>query len=411
MLYLRYVKIWGGIMERVFSKIIRRSDARHLMKEAIENHRYNVNTPLPIENNYFIDQHYALFLVLDAFVKFDIIIEDMSFIEGYISQLQRILKRMTNYQDITKGIHQLICRVVGKKLEISNYKANESKEKILRYIYKKYVVEGYFYYGFSSIYRDEVTSSGIQRDGFFLDSRLCDLNEVFRKYGEDDVFRRLECHITDHFVIASYFSLLGPDYLEKFANSSVFRSSCYDKTCFYTKDAKVFRENLDLYTKNKHFNAEDKSCVINSLLDVWEEDHISGSHGCIAFIKRKDLQRNYLKNIEEIIEYCKNNEIETSALMIMESRYSSYEIEQSVSPSCYEIVDLPSYSYLIGLQEEDFFLEQENFEDLKISSKEGSSNSLLEKTSYGYASIFMLLGLLLISLGSTIMIVVTSLGR
>lgn len=399
-------------MERIFHKIIKLPDVKNLMREVISNSRYNtVNIPLIIENNYFVNDNYALFLLIDSLLKFDIIIEDEKLIKDYVSQLKRIFKRMNNYQDINKGINSLIGKTTAKKLNIVNYKTPEAKEKILSYIYKKYIVEGYFYYGFSSTYKKELEESGIKKAGFILDSRLDDINTILKKYEKKDIIKRVESDITDNIVVASYFSFLGPDYLEKLANSSIFQHKNYDKSCFYKKDVIIFKENLEKYCKNKHLQAEEKITVINNFLDTWNEERINTSHGCIALIKRSSLKRNFLKNIEEILKGSKKVELSSSIAMIMESRYNSYNLETDIPINDLEIIDIPSYKCMVEEIEEEIIIDYDDKEldNLKITIE--NTNERKKTNAYGYATLSMLLGLLLISLGITMTIIAQKIGR
>lgn len=397
-------------MTKLFAKIMERSDTKYLIKEVLNNERYSKLTiSLPFTNNYFMDHHYAIFLVMDALIKFDIIIEDENLIEEYIGNLKRIIKKMNTYQEISKGINLLIMKMVAKQLNISNYKLNESKEKILHYIYEKYIIEGYFYYGISSSNKKEVSFSGIKKEGFILDFRLDEINEILKKYERRDIIKRVESDITDNFIIACYFAFLGPDYLEKFATSGIFNDKDYDTSCFYTKDVHLFKKNLDQYMNNKNMTTEEQITIINHFMDIWKEDNISNSHGCIAFIKRSDLKRNYLKDIEEIISCSKDKDILESVAMILESRYGSYDLEEEISPRSFEIMDIPSYKSILDQEQT---TTQEEIEELKTISPVKIQEKLtkINKTSYGFASVFMLAGLLLISIGVTAMIVISKLG-
>lgn len=398
-------------MARLFTKIIGRSDAKLLIKEVLNNERYSkLEISLPFTNNYFMDHHYAIFLVMDALIKFEIIIEDENLIEEYIGNLRRVLKKMNTYQEISKGINLLIIKETAKQLNISNYNLNSSKEKILRHIYEKYIIEGYFYYGISSSNKKEINFSGIKKEGFILDSRLSEINEILKRYEQRDVIKKLESDITDNFIIACYFAFLGPDYLEKFATSGIFNEKDYDTSCFYTKDVRLFKKNLDQYISNKNMTNEEQATIINHFMDIWKEDNISNSHGCIAFIKRSNLKRNYLKDIEEIITSSKDKDILESVAMILESRYGSYDLEADLSPLSFEVIDIPSYKSILDQEQ---LITKEEIEELKITSFTRNNQekiTKLNKTSYGFASVFMLAGLLLISIGVTAMIVISKLG-
>lgn len=396
-------------MARLFPKIMERSDTKQLIKEILNSEHYSkLAISLPFSNNYFMDHHYAMFLIMDALIKFDIIIEDEPLLEDYIINLKRIIKKMNTYQEISKGINLLIIKTTAKRLNISNYKTNDSKEKILKYIYEKYIIEGYFYYGISSINKKELNLSGIKKEGFILDFRLSEINEILKKYEQRDIIKKVECDITDNFVIACYFAFLGPDYLEKFATSGIFSEENYDTNCFYTKNAHLFKKNLDQYMNSKNISKEEQVVIVNNFMDVWKEDNINSSHGCIAFIKRSYLKRNYLKDIEEIIACSKNKDILESVAMIIESRYGSYDLEEDISPTDFEIVDIPSYRSILGQED---IIDLEEIEQLKKSSlAKNEQEKLVNKVSYGFASVFMLAGILLISIGVAATIIIGKLG-
>lgn len=383
------------ILERLFYKIINREDVKKLISEIIANNRYKkVSIPMTLDNDYYFDDKYALFLLLDSIIKYDIIINSEKYIEEYINQLRRLFKRISSYQDITKGINKTLASICLKILELSNYKTLENKEKILRYIYKKYIVEGYFYYGFSSCSSNEVDFSGIKKDGFILDSRLDDINSILRRYENKDIIKRVKSDITDNFIIASYYAILGPDYLEKMAVSQLFSKDCYDKSCFYTKDISMLISNMKTYIKNNHLNKEEEDIIINNLYNILTEENVSNSNGVIAFIKRSYINKNYLKNIEEIIEGSKDLDIENSISMIMESRYSSYEIDSDILPLYLEYLYLPKYQDLCSAN-----IENSNYDTILIEDNNLNSKSKkIEKVSntYGFISTLMLLLLILI---------------
>ncbi len=398
-------------MNRLFSKIIERNDVKDLISEIINNNRYKkVNIPLTIDNNYFFNDNYALFLFMDALLKFDIIIDNINYIEEYVSQLKRLFKRIDNYQDISKGINKIIASTCLKILNLNNYNSSENKEKILRYIYKKYIVDGYFYYGFSSCSKREIDFSGIKKSGFILDSRVDEMESILKKYENKDIIKKVDSDITDNFIIASYYAMSGPYYLERMANSSIFNKACYDKDAFYKKDINILIKNLEEYAKNKHMSIDDTNILVKNFYDILIEDNVNHSFGIVAFIKRSYLNKNYLKNIEEIVEGSKYLDISSSISMIMESRYSSYDIDDDISSIYLEFLEFPSYKYLCG--------EEKNVDDdvvvINLDEVSDSENSVIIKkkivNSYGFISIFMIL-LLLITLISTTIIIMNFIWR
>lgn len=395
----------------LFSEIINREDVKLLLSDVVNRECYNkLTVSLPLANNYFIDHHYALFLLMDAFSKFDIIIGDYSLFDEYFRYIKRTFKRMNTYQDISRGVNLAISKMVFKVLNINSAKSNTAKEKVLRYIYKKYIVEGYFYYGLSSSEKRDIEVSGIRKDGFILDSRLSDVNDVLRRYENKDIIRRVESSLTDNFVIACYYAFLGPIYLEELATSGIFKDKCYNSSCFYTKNVQVFRNNFSQYIKNKRMKSDEQALVINNLMDVWKEDDVSNSYGCVAFVKRSCLNRNYLKDIEAIINNSKDMELLEAMSMIMESRYASYDLDGDILASNIELLDIPNYNFIAGMTDG---LDDVVIDELKVEFKDSDSNLNINRkisTSYGYASVFMLTGIILVSVGVILTVIVGSLG-
>ncbi len=163
---------------------------------------------------------------------------------------------------------------------------------------------------------------------------------------------------------------------------------------------------MKTYIKNKHLTKEEENIIVNNLYNVLTEENINNSNGIIAFIKRSYINKNYLKNIEEIIEGSKDLDIENSISMIMESRYSSYELDNDILPLYLEYLSLPRYQELcninitnnnyetIIIEESDTSLEQKNTQETKKVSN-----------TYGFISIFMLLLLILIVIVVVLLII------
>ena len=95
-------------MEGKFYDILQRSDIKKLIKEIMSNKAYNdVDIPIPIETNYFVNNNYSLLLLLDALFKYILIIEEDRYLDSFIDSLNMIIKKMDNYNDIEKGVNTL----------------------------------------------------------------------------------------------------------------------------------------------------------------------------------------------------------------------------------------------------------------------------------------------------------------
>ena len=400
-------------MEEKFEKVMNENCVREFLKILASSERYsNITIPKNISNNYCIGNNYALFLFVDSLVKYIIIIEDMKYLNGYVDDLTLIFKKMNSYNDINKGVNTLLAKYVSKILRLSSVKSSESKEKVLRYIYKKYILDGYFYYGYNSSSAISIRELGLQKDGFVLDSRLEEINNTVDKLIDGDIFYRKKTSITDNFVIAFYYSLIAPRYLEdlaKFINSD-------NNISFYVRDVDSIKSEFIKVLKKKKLPSNRINLVIDNFIDKFIEDKVLSSHGDIAFIKRDKISKNYLKDIEEIFNEVKDLKLYNAIGMILESRYMSFDIESDIAYNDLIIARVPSFKYLTTDEEENIEkleLLQEDYVNLKVDSddnniQEEDKNMLSEipkVDSYGYSSVLMFFGLIFISIGVILSII------
>lgn len=393
-------------MEEKFKNIMEEKSVKDFLKILASSEKYSdITVPKNIKNNYYIGNNYALFLFVDSLVKYIIIIEDVKYLNSYLEDLTLIFKKMDSYNDINKGVNTLLAKYVSKILKLSSIKTNESKEKILRYIYKKYIMDGYFYYGYNSSSLISLKELGLKKDGFVLDSRLEEVNSTVGKLIDEDIFKREKVSITDNFVLAFYHSLIAPRYLEdlaKFINGDNYLP-------FYLKDIDSIKNEFTRALKKKKVPSNRVNLVIDSFVDKFIEDKVANSNGYIAFIKRDKINKNYLKDIEEIFNEVKDLKLYNAIGMILESRYMSFDIENDIAYSDLDFVSIPSFKYLTTDEEVECLEIDDDIQSIKVDFNEEENEEKLTElpkvNSYGYASVFMFFGLIFISIGVILSIV------
>lgn len=368
-------------------EVLERKDVRLKIKDIIE--KFSMKE-LEGQGETDFGKEYGLFLYIDAIFKYLVIIEDSDYLDLYLSDIGILFDKMSTYNDIENGIYTLIAKFTAKKLDISDFKLITSRDKILRYIYNKYVVEGYFYYGFSSNYKDFIDINGIRKEGFIVDENIREINNIFMKYTGDAIYGK-KSSITDSFILALYFSLIGPDFLEKLSKMKVFEDKKYNKDFYYTKNFDRLYNNIELYASENNLTDDEKTILINSFKTLWNKFEINNVHGTIALIKRKKLNKNDLKDIDEIINDKKIKLVEGIA-MILEPRYISYDIDEDIKKDDIIYLDIPSYNRLTS----------NDIEVLEESKKIDNKN--------GYGNILILIGIALITLGIIISFIFTKGG-
>jgi len=366
---------------------------REFLLALLTQDRYKkITPPESLIEGYQIGERIAFFLGLDAVIKYDQIIGEEKYLETYIEQLQRIFKKIQNGEDIRLGIYQTLGKVVSKKINVDIDNHNE----ILRYIYNKYIVEGYFYFGYSSNYTNEIDCIGIRKDSFKFDNRLLEINKLINKISNKVLFYNDKIELTDDITVSLYHAFLSPNYVSNLMENSVIGNKKNDLECFYRRDITKIKELLLKKLNYLTINNMDKITIINSFIDVYMEN--INSKPCIACVKRSYLNKDRLKDIENILINRDDNLGQLIAL-ILESRYSSFSIKEDIMPENIETITLPTYN--------EFLMGKSNFtllpteievkkEDLKISNSIIKNN--IKVNSYGSVS-FAIIGVLLIIIG------------
>ena len=397
-------------------KILSRSDVCAFLQELALHDRFkNIEIPQRFIKNVFLVNNYALLIALDAIIKYQIIIEDEIYFKSYLEQIRRMLKKFTTSQDLTTAINTIIGKITMQKLGLTNTHNKENKDKILRYIYDKYIINGYFYYGFSSGYQNEIEFIGIRKDGLIIDNKIKYINSILYQYNLDYFFKEERVNISDNFIVSAYHAFLAPIYLEKFLKNKLFTNTKYDKTAMYTKDIEDIKNILVQIASDNKFNEQDKVGFINTFLDILQEDEVNTSNPEIALIKRKAIKKNYLKDIELILKNCNELSLASSISLLIESRYESYELDEDIFKIEVDIIKLPTYKEIQkgneGYIELDIEKKEVKISNLKEIYKEEKQESItyVPQNSYGAATIAVL-GLILIAVGSILSVILKLYG-
>ncbi|MBR4617718.1 MAG: hypothetical protein IKO49_00155 [Bacilli bacterium] len=380
-----------------------------LQQLLIQDKYKNIEAPYELKEAYYLDGKYAFFLGIDALSKYEQIVGDMSLIDDYVEQLKRVFKKFSDYNDIKNGVYTLILKVISVKLSITNTNSFESREKILHYVYNKYIINGYFYFGFMSNHINEISCVGIRHDGFVFDSKLDEINDIFNRYSNNKLFIKKDVNLTDDIMVALYYAFLSPNYLSSMVVNPLLKNKKYDRDCFYTKDILKIKEILMSVCNSIHLNNEDKLFVINRFIDVYVSSHVNNVHPCIARIKRSSIGKDKLKDIEEIVH---NNDESLISLMelILDSRYMGYDLNSDIMPDDIEIVDIPTYNdFMIGKNEfvmitDDVLVEKS---DLEVNDSLVTQNVAVN--SYGAVSV-AIVGLLFIIIGVVMTMILYFMG-
>lgn len=370
---------------------LKREDVKRFINIIKNNERYFMKENLNIACKYFVQDYLALFIFYDALVKYKIIIDDVNLFEEFLEQLDKIYKKIDNFDEIRVGINKLIGKMVLNKLEIKNVISDLQKKQVISYVYNKYILDGYYIHGFNSYYCEN-----IQNNGFIPEKYVNNYNEfikiknIFSKHNAINIiskdFSLKKVDYTDDIVMACYYSKYSPLFFYDFLNSKDYfgkeikiDNSLKDNISSWTK-------NLKMFMYNSFFSDGDKNFINNVVKNKWNEIHSKDTIS-LLLIKR----RIFSDKIIDIENYLNDK----SDIYDIVDRLLSSKVGNISSN-----LIIPKNNLIVL-----------NFDISNISKRidEDSENLNIIKNKkfldvYGKASIFIILGSLLISLGVIIMI-------
>lgn len=340
-----------------------------------------------------ISKEIVLFTFYEALFKYKIIIDDEEYLNDYLNDLDRLFKKIINYQDINDGINKLICKVVANKLRIADMSTPEAREKIVTYIFNNYYVNGYLFHGFSTVYEDDLKilscMPGVYNNRY---SKMNDVNNIFRKYNDVAFckdFRNLQMYFTDNFVDACYYSLYSPRYYFKFLLDND-DTNKIPKRVYLENDFDQCFSEVKKYI-DKEFDENDKNIVINTIKEEW--DFLNSVDRRVSLII---VKRNLIDNVDlDLLNKLLSSEEDLYDLVdrLLSSKNKSIGYQNVLRKEEYDI---------FSLDYKDRVMEEKKVEIKKI--EEHDEPVVLEDVS-GSVTVFMLLGSLFVSLGVIVTVI------
>lgn len=389
-----------------------------LMNESTKNKTFNI-----IDNEEYTYNQYSLLIVMDIVIKYQIIINDEAYHNIFLDKLNAITTSYQNHQDLVIKGNKILIDLASIKTKLP-LTSKENKKQLLKYIYDKYIVEGYCFHSFPSKCKKEIEENGLT--GNIDVKELNDLkkiNYIFEHHNYKNIISRnlkeksRAIYITDSPAMAYFYAFRSPEYMAELTSLSKYYKNIkdYNRNAFYEKNYDGCKSNLESLCKHLNMTVKEENTVLKTFDKRWSHLKLSESMPCIAFIKRKDLAKDYLPNIEEIIESVDSMPLEILVSKIIDSKYKIIRRYSNISSLNLSIITMPSYREIKNNK----FLSKEkpkvvlNLKEEKITvndEEEEKNFNFKYAYSYGNASVLALTGLLLITLGLTLSIIIKVIG-
>jgi len=374
----------------VLKEYLKRNDVLKIIKEIKTNDKYFNKSTNNLSNSFMcISNEIALFIFYDALYKYKIIINDNNLLEEYINQVDKLYKKLDNFEDVKYGINKLICKMLINKFDIKNINDPFYKEIIISNVYDKYIEDGYFIHGFHSTYLDDIKKSGFTPEEYLnYYDRFKKVNYIFEKYDLSGIinkdFTSKNVYFTDDFIMGCYYSTYAPLFYYSFLFDEISYGNRIRKDNCLLSDYDSLTRHLKRFMNNNSFNELDKKYILDLVEDEWKLLHQKKNCISLLLVKRKKIFDKEIK----VNEYLKDKkDIYEIVDRMLNSKYRNLEYDKYLSNEDFEIIELDNY------------YDEEEKEEKLVKEEIPTVNNKV-----GSVSILLLLGCLLISLGVIISI-------
>lgn len=391
----------------MIEKFLERADVLDFLRECLTDSRFvNTTTSEIFEEDLFLKNQYGLLFAMDALIKFDIIVGDKELIDEYVAQLRRIMKKFNTGNDLYVGLNKTLGKLIASKLNLEDTDTTENKQAIIKYIYERYIQNGYIFHSFPAEYLEEIRNTGIDSsEAYYNLEEVKEIDAIFKNHGMGKVFdglnedRNYAIDITDSPLIAYFNALNMPKYLNTFTSTNEYLpDNKYDRNAFYKKDKVACLDNIKRLSNNAGLTTQEKEKVLDFFEKEWRLYKCSSCSPYIMFIKRSSLGKNYLDHYQAILDNCYKEDISFSIEKILESRYKHEKISAKLNTDDYKFVKLAGYKKV-------YFGDEEGFEEVfpekeKEEEREPAVGfSFAFANNYGGLTIVFLLGIILVLVG------------
>lgn len=379
------------MLERFF----KRRDVTEFIDEVISNSIYSKKKNSVYDSyEVFVDSSQALFTFFDAIYKFAIIIEDEAYFTEYIMQIRKVIKKFENFNDINEGINKIIGKICALKLGLSDREDVIARKYIVKYVYDKYIVSGYVFHGFPSIYKDDICKYGLVPDNYHhMYDKFIEINKIFERHGFYNVlgkdFKVKGIYFTDSFILGCFYAFSAPMYFYRLLGCNSFNISNYDDKAYLNNDYFASFNNLSLLVRKAKLTEAEKKFVIKTCFEEWKLIKNSTDVSILA-IKRSSVGLNYLKNIDDILAKTSFCDLGNSIGKIFNYCDNEILVTEKISSNDINIISLNNYKELKSIRDM-------RLNDIKNRQEAYNSDKIIN--AYGKVSILMILGSLLITLG------------
>ena len=356
----------------MITSMLEKKEVKDLLTKISNNPRYyDKKKKDSINYEKFSGLEQPFFLVMDSLLKYQILIGDEEYFSEYAHHLELLWHKIDNFHDINEGVSKILVKFVAKKLGYKN--VEENRRGILKYIYDKYIVDGYLFHAISSVYVDDIKEKGFspqQYDNYY--EQFMEIQDKYPSFFRDMDFSHDYVNFTDDFVMACYYAVYSPSYFSSFLCPAT--SKKVDVNSYARKDYMGCFKNLHQLLKSREINEVDSKKIEKLCNDEWKLLKQNEAVPTIMLVKRSLLGKDSIYGIDDILNNQKED-IGTLANRIMDYKYDSLSYKDFIPKEDITFITIPYYDFV--LPHDDESLKDVELPTVKVTHSEDGRVSFL----------------------------------
>ena len=381
----------------MLDEMLNRKDVSKMLRDICNSEcYYDKKMNKSIDYQLFTDVEEVLFLFYDALFKYKMIIDDMSYFSEYLEQIDKLIRKIDNFKDISVGISRIITRICALKLGEKNLDDEESRERIIKYIYDVYIKNGYYIHGFATTYTNDIKKKGFDTENYNnYYSKFVVLQEILNKYGYGNIldkdFKDFSISLTNSFIMGCYYSVNAPMYFYKLLCKNGYATKKNHIDCYLRKDYKTCYKNLSRMCNRIGMNDQEKSLFLDAFNSEWQLLKKDKSRISLML-----LPRNMIDNSSSYQDYLSDESLFLIVDKMINTRDEKIKYNGFIESSDILLVELDYFKVFKNSDKVDTVYDkttQIEFDEYAFSN------------AYGKVSLLVILGSLFITFGVIITIV------
>lgn len=386
----------------MLDELINRDDVREFMDVLKTNDRYFSKDLRSFAGRKMtISNELALYIFYQALYKYQVLFDDVYMFDEYLKQLDKFYKNIDNFDDLVVSINKLLGKLLTVKLDIKSLEKEESREILIKYVYDRYIVNGYYIHGFNTSYRKLIEEHGFSPEDYenYYD-RFDKANKIFAKYNViniiDKDFSKKSASFTDDFLMACYYSTYGPNFFSSFLANEDYFGKKTKQDGYLIDDYNLTIRNLKRFMDNNLFKENDKKFILDLVKDEWDLLHRDDKKISLLLVKRNVLSDTHIK----IDDYLNSDEdLYDIVDSILSPKKGIINCTNNIAPEDITIINLDTY-----YDDKNKISYEEVYQaEIERMRQEQENKEFMD--TYGTASILLIAGSLLITLGVIVTII------